>query len=77
MLAELKGDRSNSCVTTFGFRSKFSGGSLTGTIDLNGKANSVYKHSVDFFELGFQTQMNFAKPQTPVQFGININLAGM
>jgi hypothetical protein len=63
VLAELKGDQMNNCETTFGFRTKFSGGSLTGTIGMNGKATSTYRHSVDFFELGFQTQMNFARPQ--------------
>lgn len=77
VLTEIKGDQMNNCETSVGFRTKFSGGTLTGILGLNGKAVSNYRHTVEIFELGFQTSMNLRMPQQPVQFGVNISLAGM
>jgi hypothetical protein len=67
----------NNLETSFGFRTKFSGGSLHGLVGMNGKAVSVYTHNVEFFTLGFQTMMNFKRPEQPVQFGINFSLGQM
>lgn len=44
VFTELKTDQTNNIDTSVGFRAKFSGGMLTGTIGMNGKATSVYKH---------------------------------
>lgn len=75
--AELKADQRSNLETSLGFRTKFSGGSLHGLVSMNGKAVSVYTHNVEFFTLGFQTVMNFKRPEMPVQFGINFTLGQM
>lgn len=53
VLAEMKGDQMNNCETQLGFRTKFSGGMITGVVGLNGKATSTYKHVVEPFEIAF------------------------
>ena len=67
---KILGDNRSDVIT--GFRTKFSEGTLTGSLSSSGKAVSIYKHYVAIIELSFQTQMEFAKPNAPISFGMGL-----
>ena len=41
---DIKGDMANNLETSFGFRTKFSGGTVSGNFGLSGKSSANYKH---------------------------------
>jgi len=51
--AEFKVDQSDQTEALLGFKSKFVGGEVKGTIATSGKISSVYKKIIEMFDLEF------------------------
>lgn len=76
LFAQLNVDPMNKTDSMVGFRARFMEGHVTGSMSTSGKATSQYKRFVEMFEVSFTSQMDFRKPQTPISFGVGLQLGG-
>ena len=75
--AELKIDQSDQTEAMVGFKTRFVGGEVRGSINSAGKMQSIYRKFINIFELELQTTMDMNKKDAPIDFGVALSLRQM
>jgi len=75
--AEFKIDQTDKSSALIGFKTKFVGGEVKGTMSSDYKVQSVYRKFIGMFDIEMVTAMDLGKPQKAIDFGVGLSMRQM
>jgi len=74
LFAEFIVDPKNNSEMQCGFKTRFPEWNVTGTVSTTGKATSVYKRTMEIFEVTVQGTIDLKDEKKPATFGLGLNV---
>jgi len=75
--AHLTFNQQNVSDALVGFKTRFVGGEVRGSVSTSGKVESIYRKFVSMFEMEMRSSFDLFRPAKPVEFGVALSLRGM